>query len=61
MGKCPERDIRLSANAVFAVQDARSFLGFDVARLVFVGRVSRIPVPRVVDLEVVMPVMIATR
>ena len=51
----------LPADAVLAVEDARTLLGLDVARLVLVGRLGRVPVTMAVDAEVVVPVMVAAR
>ena len=61
VSELPERDVWLSADAVPAVEDPRPFLGFDVPRLVLVGRLRRVAVPPSVDAKVVVPVVLAPR
>jgi hypothetical protein len=57
----PKRDVWLLADAVAAVEDARSFLGLDLLRVLLIRRLGRVPVPLPVDTEVIKPVVIAVR
>jgi hypothetical protein len=57
----PERDVRQSADSVTPFQNARPLARLDVLRGALIGGLRCVPVPLAVDLEVVVPVMIATR
>ena len=56
--KLLKRRVRLPTNAVAAVQNPGPFFGFNVLRLLLVGRIRRAAVTASIDSEVVEPSVI---
>lgn len=59
LGERFERDVGLSSDAVPPLKDAHLLRRFEIAGLVFVGCLARVPVPPTVDPEREVPVMVA--